>query len=161
MAEPAEGVRYFAAVSKRYGSRSRGPHPDRDLRPFPHVTYLRRVESEHRADARTRMSTGLSKNPNEIHTGNSAYGALGLAFHMRPTRIALLGVDGKGDGYFYDVPGEASAPGCLTHLPRLFRSALADLQSRKVQVVNGSPDSIVACFARTTPEKAVEWASAA
>src|SRR5690625_3668124 len=46
------------------------------------------------AYGKARALQGLSEDKNAIHTGNSAFGALGLAYNLRPRRIVLLGVDG-------------------------------------------------------------------
>lgn len=157
MANPKPGVRYFAAVPPRYGRDEARVHPEHRVRPLEHVTYLRRVVNRSKLEAPLKMQHGLAKHPGEIHTGNSAYGALGLAYHMRPKRVALLGVDARGD-YFY---GGGGPRGSLSHLPALFRSALFDLGARRIDVVNGSPDSLVTCFPRMDPGQAVEWVSAA
>ena len=63
---------------------------------------------------------GLSEDPAAINTGNSGFGALGLAYHMRPMRIALLGIDGRQerrvDG---GCPGHwSTCPRCLRPLCR-------------------------------------------
>src|SRR5690606_40798661 len=44
---------------------------------------------------KARATGGLSEDPAAINTGNSGFGALGLAYHMRHMRIALLGIYGR------------------------------------------------------------------
>jgi hypothetical protein len=57
-----------------------------------------------------------------IHTGNSSWGALGLAFHLGFKNVALIGVDGTSDK---KVDGGGS--GNLSHLSMLFESALPQI----------------------------------
>lgn len=65
---------------------------------------------------------GICKTPGSIHTGNSAWGALGLAWHMGYRDVALVGVDATSDTRL-----EGGTPGNLSHLPLLFASALPDM----------------------------------
>lgn len=143
------GVTYYAAVRGDYG------HPQaahRDLRApaEPHVTFLRRMDGPLEP---LRGCPRLSESPFSIHGGNSAYGALGLAYLMGARRIALFGVDGKG--------GYAWGPGAplqdLSGLGELFASALPQLAARGAEVVVGSPDSVVDCWPRMTPAEAAAW----
>jgi hypothetical protein len=123
----------------------------RDLRaaPEPCVTFIRRV-----CGNGPRSSTrGLSEDPEEVHAGNSAYGALGLAYLMGAKRIAILGVDGTVTGYAW---GEG-APKDLQHLPWLFRTALPQLQAAGVEVVVGSPASTVDCWPPMGARDALDW----
>ena len=66
---------------------------------------------------------GICKKPGCIHTGNSAWGALGLAWHLGFRDVALVGVDATNDARV-----EGGTPGNLSHLPLLFESALPDMQ---------------------------------
>ena len=66
---------------------------------------------------------GICKEPGRIHTGNSAWGALGLAWHLGFRDVALLGVDARGEPRL-----EGGTPGNLSHLPLLFASALPDMR---------------------------------
>lgn len=129
-----------------------------------HVIKLQRISKEPK-DIRPRYTSrywfhrwgcvkGLSEKKSCIHTGNSAYGALGLAYHFRPEKILLLGVDGTNQAR---VSGEGPPKYSLKHLPYLFSTATKQLDSAGIQVVNGSPMSAVDCFPRTTPEKGLEW----
>ncbi|MAY26188.1 MAG: norphogenetic protein [Polycyclovorans sp.] len=95
---------------------------------------------------------GLSEDPGAIHTGNSAYGALGLAYHMRPKRIVLCGVDAD------DQPRiDGKMTRSLAHLSMLFESALPQLRGAGIEVVNASPWSRVTCFPKIDPAKVPEW----
>src|SRR5690606_23574624 len=66
---------------------------------------------------------GICKEPGCIHTGNSAWGALGLAWHLGFRQVALLGVDASSDPRV-----EGGRSGNLSHLPILFASALPDMK---------------------------------
>jgi hypothetical protein len=152
MKRPRPGVQYYAAT-------------DHTCPPLPqHVRRLRRVranapEPKDRASAewllwRNSAALGLAPGPTSINTGNSAYGALGLAFHMRPKLIALFGVDGTTDGRC-----EGGSSGDLRHLPLLFASACPQLAAAGITVLNGSPESRVGCFPKTLREVALRWIS--
>lgn len=62
---------------------------------------------------------GICTTPNHIHTGNSAWGALGLAYHLGFRDVALIGVDATTDPRV-----EGGCSGNLSHLPMLFASAI-------------------------------------
>ncbi len=97
---------------------------------------------------------GLSETYPNIHTGNSAYGALGLAYLFNFTHILMLGVDAD------DKPrmnGEGKPESSLKHLPLLFRSAKNQLNQKKIQLLNGSLHSNITCFPRTTPILGLDW----
>lgn len=66
---------------------------------------------------------GICKTPGAIHTGNSAWGALGLAWHLGFRDVALVGVDASQEPRL-----EGGTPGNLSHLPLLFASALPDMR---------------------------------
>lgn len=143
MANPRSGTHYYAAVPDDYGSptalhnRHRAP-AERG------VTWLRRF----------RGSVPLSCDPRAIRSGNSAFGALNLAWLMRAERVALIGVDGTPSRHAYERRRSIRS---MSHLPSLFRSATSQLEDRNVEVRNGSPDSRVTCFPRCAPDEAIEW----
>lgn len=142
-------VKYFAAVPPGFGTRHarqsfyKQPAPDG-------VTYLVRKEG----DGPHGSCLGLSDRPGAIHTGNSCYGALGLAYLLRPEKIAILGLDATQEGYAHD-PGKPA--GTLDFLPELFASAMPQLLEKQIQVVNGSPRSKVQCFSKMSPRRALDW----
>ena len=96
--------------------------------------------------------SGLAEYVGEIQTGNSGFGALNAAYHMRPKKIGIFGVDGS-TGYFY------TGSNCrdLGHLPVLFDKAEAQLKAQGIKVVNGSPDSALNTFPKCSPEQALDW----
>ncbi len=113
------------------------------------VTYLHRIAG----DGPWKAKFGLCIDPGSVHTGNSAWGALGVASHMKPEAVAILGVDGTDEPGF---PG-LHQPRSLEHLNELFGSAVVQLAQAGIDVINGSPDSNVTCFPRTSPENALHW----
>jgi hypothetical protein len=143
------GCRYYVAIPDNYGTPQARllfhRHP-----PIAGPIYLRRMEGTDPMGSRY----GLSEDPAAISTGNSAYGALGVAYHMRPRRILLLGVDGTKEGYAWDG---GSPSGNLAHLPYLFASALPQLAAARIEVVNGNVYSKVTCFPRTLPGSGLDW----
>jgi len=148
-ATPRPGVRYVMAVPDDYGTpvaRLRGHREPRE----PHVTYLRRVNGDGPWNARATLSEDTSA----IHTGNSAWGALGYAYHLRPGKVGLLGVDGTSERYAYDTGAPRNQ---FDHLPDLFASAVPQLAAAGVRVRNGSPASCVTCFPRVSPSALLRW----
>lgn len=144
------GVQYFAAVPEDYGTPRAKTHAHREPRDEG-VVYLRRLTG-HGPWSHLR---GLSEEPDAIHTGNSAYGALGLAYSMGARRIAFLGLDGN-SGYGFGLKG---SPGDLSHLPEIFKTAVPQLKRRGIEVFNGSKHSAITCFPRGTPQEALQWIS--
>jgi hypothetical protein len=117
------------------------------------VTRLLRVEGK--LFGKARAPGGLSRDHGAINTGNSGFGALNLAYHMRPKKILLLGVDAKQERRV-----DGGMPRKLDHLPGLFATAVPQLEVAGVEVVNGSPFSAVTCFPRMAPEDGLAWLSA-
>lgn len=71
---------------------------------------------------RWRGKLGLTNRVGQINTGNSAYGALGLAYHLGAEKVALVGVDAS------SAPRvEGGVPNNLSHLPLLFESAIGQI----------------------------------
>lgn len=140
---------FYAAVFPDFGQPEATSNYLRDP-PEPCVHYLKRVTGTARANGKE----GLSVKPTGVHAGNSAYGALGLAYLMGARRIALLGVDGNQAAGYAWAEGR---PKNLQDLPELFASAVPQLEAAGISVVNGSPRSRVNCWPRMTPQEALEW----
>lgn len=66
---------------------------------------------------------GLNEDSRKISSGNSAYGALGLAYHMGAKKVLLVGVDGT-----QDAKEDGTLPRNLSHLPMLFASAIPQIE---------------------------------
>ena len=76
--------------------------------------------------------SGLSEDKSKIHTGNSAYGALGLAYHLGYTKVLLVGVDGTQCERI-----EGGKPNNLSHLPKLFQSAKHQIKIKTISDLQG------------------------
>lgn len=77
---------------------------------------------------------GICKEPVHIHTGNSAWGALGLAWHLGMRDVALVGVDASNEPRV-----EGGCSNNLSHLPMLFASALPDMRVVSCGALNSVP----------------------
>lgn len=153
MENPLPGVRYYAAVDRCH------------YKLIPqHVTKLHRISNP---SVRTRplytpnywflrwgCRAGLSDQSGAINSGNSAYGALGLAYQWKPDKILLLGVDGSSDPR---VSGDGPPDRSLSHLPQLFNTAVDQLEKENIQVINGSKKSAITCFEKNSPGEGLEW----
>lgn len=146
-----ESVQRYVAIPPDYGRQDARVAYHRNMPRFPGIVYLRRVQG----GGLMKSHPGLSASTDAIHTGNSAYGALGLACHMKPSRIALVGVDAKKHEGYAHLHGRPKYS--LHHLPALFATTLDQLDAKDIQVKNGSPDSLVTCFPRCTPNDAIAW----
>lgn len=126
MAHPPEGVKRLQRVS------SRGTEPQPRHTP---EWWLWRWSA----------TLGFSQYPEEINTGNSAWGALQLACQLGAKKVALIGVDATNA-----VRVEGGRPNNLSHLPLLFNSAIG-----KIDFVNcGHMKSKVP---KMTIEEGMEW----
>ena len=148
MTSPLPGVTYYAAIWTNY------LHHYGNQDKVGHVLFLERIDGKDYPVGYEKAMPGLAEDKGQIHAGNSAYGAMGLAYHMGARDIALLGVDGTLDPYAW---GEGKPKGTMAHLPSLFASALPQLQAKGVTVINGSPKSAVTCFPRCDPNGAMGW----
>ncbi len=97
---------------------------------------------------RRRDAFGLSEDPEELSGINSAFGALNFAYHLRPRRIVLFGIDGNGINYYFygRRRGSPKADELFKQLPDLFASAATQLKNRNIEVINASPQSALTCF---------------
>lgn len=141
----------YAAVPEDFG-KDYARAKNHRLIPPTNVTYLHRLigNNIHKSSIHW-YKLGLSEDRSCINTGNSGYGAMNVAYHLRPKRIVLLGIDG-GSSYFYT---RESKPGDLSNLPILFESAKRQLDNAGIEVINGSLNSTVTSFVRMSPLDAV------
>ena len=116
---PRAGVQYCAAVESGYPL---PPHVRRYERACSADSFPYEPKSPEGWLRRWRAVPGLCEKPGRIHTGNSAWGALGLARHLGMTRVALVGVDAT-----QQLRVEGGTPNNLSHLPLLFASALPQI----------------------------------
>lgn len=75
---------------------------------------------------------GLTDKPGAVNTGNSAWGALGLAYHLGYRDVLLVGVDGT-----HDERIGGGYPNNLSHLPLLFQSALGQVRLATIGTMEG------------------------
>lgn len=144
--------RLFAAVPEDYGTPNATSANFRVI-PDGRITFLHRLKSHNipHVSSETAFKTGLSEDTSCINTGNSGYGALNLAYHFRPKKILLLGIDGS-IGYFY-TKSTTNRP--LTYLPQMFDSAAPQLKKAGIEVINGSINSAIKTFPRFTVSDAI------
>jgi len=81
----------------------------------------------------------LCTEADKIHTGNSAWGALGLAYHLGIKRAALIGVDASDETRI-----EGGKSGNLSHLPSLFSSATQQIDVVSLGKLNSIPQMTLA-----------------
>lgn len=117
-----------------------------DAEPAANVTHWRSINSHGTAAEPKEVDTpnwwlwhygaryGINKFPGCINSGNSAWGALGLAWHLGIRDVALAGVDADQEPRI-----EGGVPGNLSHLPRLFKSALPDMRVVSCGHMGGIP----------------------
>lgn len=120
----------------------------------PEITYLHRLRQHNHVgvSSETAYKIGLSEDSSCISTGNSGYGALNLAYHLRPKKIILLGIDGS-IGYHYT---KSSTNRPLTYLPQMFESTVEQMQRAGIEVINGSLNSAITCYPRMSVDDALK-----
>jgi hypothetical protein len=146
------GVMY-AAVPDDYGRRD-AKHPQHQVRPNSKVIFLHRIIGHNFIDQSSETASvhGLSEDPRCVSTGNSGYGAFNVAYHLRPKKILLLGIDAT-IGYFYT---NQKTNRSLSSLPSLFNSTKHQIEKAGIQVINGSKDSRVGTYPRFSIDEALE-----
>ena len=142
----------FAAVPEDFSMPNARIRDHQQICPRP-IHYLHRIIFHTISNLEPEMYSnwGLNEDPSCINTLNSGYGAFGIAYHYKPKKILLLGVDAT-SGYFYN---RSVATRSLNHLPLIFRSTLSQIAKAGIEVINGSLNSKVDCFPRLTPANAL------
>lgn len=140
----------YAAVPQDFGTRFARIEQYRKV-PTANITYLHRLISHNYTNvtSETAYVEGLSEDTGCISTGNSGYGALNVAYHMRPFNIFLLGIDGN-LGYWYPSD-KSNRP--LNYLPTMMDSAKPQLDDAYINVYTVSPTSAINTFDKLTPEE--------
>lgn len=165
MREQRPDCAYYAAVPDDYGSPS-AAHSGMRAPAEKGVTFLHRLTKEWTSPldvyaiancggdpgARWSACDRLATRRDSIHTGNSAYGALGLAFHMMPRRIALY-VDAT-----QETRVDGGTPGPLNHLPYLFLSAIPQLEEAGIDVRVPTRSNLIG-FPKHTEQELLSWIS--
>lgn len=118
------------------------------------ITFLHRLSNHNMVgqSSETAFRIPLAEEKDCISTGNSGYGAFGLAYHMRPARILLLGLDGD-IGYHYT---DKTANRRLTHLPKMFDGTKPQMDAAGIEVINGSLNSTITTYPRMSVEDALK-----
>lgn len=117
---PRPGVKYHIAL------------PAESVNPAPAAKRWLRVSSQENEPAQKGSAEWwlwrwgavktLNRYPGRINTGNSAWGALGLAYHLGAEKVILVGVDADRSPRI-----DGGVPNVLSHLPLLFDSAVGEL----------------------------------
>lgn len=144
----------FAAVPEDFGLPNARISEHRTVCPRP-ITYLHRIVFHSRTPLTNDeyRNWGLNEDPSCINTLNSGFGAFNLAYHMRPKKILLLGLDAS-HGYFYDTHKNTRS---LSFLPLIFESTIPQIERAGISVVNGSVNSRITCFERMSIENALDF----
>lgn len=151
---PKKGnAKLYAAVPQDFGT-FHAKIPQHRIQAPTKVTYLNRLMSHNNpsVSSETAYRLGLSEDSGCINTGNSGFGALNLAYHMKPKKILILGMDGD-IGYYYSQTQKNRA---LKFLPQMMQSTVKQLQDKNIKVINGSLHSTITCFDRYSPEEAIK-----
>lgn len=149
---PFKGKMY-AGVPSDFG-RSDAYSPKHRIRANGRITYLHRLISNNLMGQSSELafSLELSEDPRSVATGNSGYGAFNIAYHLKPEKILLLGLDGD-VGYFY-TDKNRNRP--LTHLPKMFNSTKDQIERNGITVINGSQKSTITTYPRYSIDEALE-----
>lgn len=145
-----EGIPY-AAVPDFYGTKYAISH-DHKFMPKKKFNYLCRIpQNFDMRNTAAHKQWGLNEDPRCINSGNSGFGALNLAFHMRPKKIALIGIDCT-QGYFFNEKYRTKP---LDHVPFLFMSAVKQLKRENIETVDCSLFGNLKCFPKVSWEKVI------
>jgi hypothetical protein len=139
-----DGTRYIAAPEE-FGSPDARCPCDRHIPDFD-VKYLRRIDQP-----------TLAEDPTVLHGLNSAFGALNFAYHLRPRRIVMFGVDAnRFEAYFYGHRQATRKQNrVIQDMPDVFASAVPQLEAAGIEVLNASAASSVRCFPRMDSQTAL------
>lgn len=133
---PRAGVQYCAALPLEW--RGVPAHVQRYERVCAADSFPYEPKSPEGWMRRWRAVPRLCDEPGKIHTGNSAWGALGLAYHLGAQRVALVGVDAT-----QEPRVEGGEPNNLSHLPMLFASALDQIELVSCGRMGGVPQMTI------------------
>lgn len=152
MVNRKEGIYYFCAYPRE---------DDEHYQTVQGVHYLERIVPEDKEGLIENYM--LQEDKDKITTGDSCYGALGLAYHFEASKIILLGIDGYGYGHWYDKSDPYNKgwgekfDNYLSRIPLIYSNSVRQFEDRGCKVVNGSPESKIDCFERMSPEKAFNY----
>jgi hypothetical protein len=89
---------------------------------------------------------GLCESKDDISSGNSAYGAVNLAYHLDYKYVAVIGVDGTSEPR---VDG-TGRPNNLSHLPLLFYSASQQINLISLGKISSIPQMTLSNWLKYT-----------
>lgn len=101
----------------------------------------------------------LSSNNTELSSGeNSGFAAMNLAFHMRPRRIFLFGIDLMDmQHHWHPHMHERKEDAAKTiRMRRNFNNSYGLLRKHGIEVINCSRMSTIEAFEKVTPERGIE-----
>ncbi len=140
----------IAAIPERYGTAAADMHCDRI--PAPRwLHYMRRAQGGGMSSDETVLNAG----------GNSGFGALNFAYHMRPRKIALFGFDmaEMANHWHGRRPINVSVMSERTRLRCIesFAIAAAHIREAGIAVANCNPNSAITAFPLMTHERGIQW----
>lgn len=167
----SQGNPQKAMLERKPGTYYYCAYPDIDKNPFDAqfyktvkgVHYLERIVPCDYENPEKKADYSLQEDKNKITTGDSCYGALGLAYHIRAKEIVMLGVDAYGFGHWYNkldpynVAWRDRFSDYLSRIPPIYKASVKQWEKRGAKVVNGSPESKIDCFERMTPQEAYKF----
>lgn len=121
------------------------------------IHYLERMTPEEVGNSR------LQEDKSKIMTGDSIYGALGLAYHFEAKEVIMLGVDVYGEGHWYDTTDPYNKgwgsrfEQYKSNRPPIYAQSVDQFNIRGTKVINGSLYSKIDCFERMTPQDAINY----
>ena len=124
-------------------------------RKFPNCTMYDRITDTSETAVHGHTGTMKGKrglSDNGISNGNSAYGALNLAYLFGFDKLVFIGLDAGGKRHKSEKHPEH--PKEYIHLKELFDSALEQVKGR---VINASPKSKLGTFPKMNHQDAMEW----
>ena len=153
-----KGVYYFCA------------YPDMNKTPW-HNDYYKAVNGVHYLERIVPTDPimevigdfSLQEDKSKITTGDSCYGALGLAYHMGAKEVILLGVDVYGYGHWYDRTDPYNKhwldkfKDYTRNVPLIYKQSIPQWKKRGAKVVNGSRSSKIDCFERMDAQEAFNY----
>ncbi len=158
LTDQIKGVYYFCA----YPDLVKNPWYRPYYSPVQNVHYLERivpVEDEETG----KKDYSLQEDKDKITTGDSCYGALGLAYHFGAKEVILLGIDVYGFGHWYnkeDPYNKNFGKGFKQYtrnIPLIYKQSVQQWKDRGAKIVNGSRHSKIDCFERMDPQEAFTY----
>jgi len=141
------------------------PDLENDKWSVPFYTTTRRTHYLERIVPDDEDSYQLQEDKKKITTGDSIYGAIGLAYHMGVKKILLLGVDVYGYGHWYDRNSPYNAykqkddkfDEYKAKVIKIYRQCVPQLKARGIDILNGSEYSKIDAFKKDNLKNGLKW----